>query len=182
MDCVKGSKISCDIHKEKEKKIISILQLISLKLKRILQKFKVEKKSKRNQFIHSFRVFFYRKKISFFFPRLQSIVLFDQNVTNWMKNVFVWCRWIESRSATKKGTSKNMCFFLLNRTRDQEKCANSYWKYRARARSSEVILNSWFFRNSNVNANITRNSPKKYQSFFALNSFFSVGFIRLIDE
>lgn len=171
MDCVKGSKISCDIHKEKEKKIISILQLISLKLKRILQKFKVEKKSKRNQFIHSFRVFFYRKIFSFFFPRLQSIVLFDQNVTNWMKNVFVWCRWIESRSATKKGTSKNMCFFLLNRTRDQEKCANSYWKYRARAfeRSNIKFM---IFHKLKCQCEHNKKFPQKISELFCIKFFF----------
>lgn len=73
---------------------------------------KWEKHSERNQFIHPFFDVLSNKNVFFFFfftCRLQSIALFDQNVTNWMKNVFrlMSVNELKTRS-TKSGHQKKI--------------------------------------------------------------------------
>lgn len=78
-----------------------------------------------NLFIH-FSMFYWTKMFFFFFftCRLQSIVLFDQNVTNWMKNVFrlMSVNELKTRS-TKSGHQKksSVMFFHHNRAAKRER-------------------------------------------------------------
>lgn len=114
MDYVKGSKISYNIYGMKK-----LYQFYNWILRNSNELRKMWTKS-----IYSFIpfAFYWNTKrflfsFAFFFVfRSKSIVLFVQNETNWMENVFVWCRWIESRSTAlkKRDIKKIVCVFLLN--------------------------------------------------------------------